>query len=83
MNKNNLSLWFPIRPSLDMAEVSHLGNKSTYVNVTFKSKMVIQNIHGKELITDFFRGIRKEWVEFVIENSNSFILDEEFVLYLN
>jgi hypothetical protein len=45
-------------------------------------------MHNQALINDFEIGMSQEWIQFAVENSNSFLLDEgkvmdEYVFNLN
>ncbi len=83
MDDFNLSICFNIKPYNEMAKVSFADDESSYANIVFRSKQVLFNIHDSELANSFFECISQEWVQFVIDNSQSYILEEEFVLCLN
>ena len=58
------------------------------VNLLFASKQLIFFVHSQEYTNEFFENISEDWIEFVLESTSSFLLDEnnmmdEYVLHLN
>ena len=84
-----LSHLFLIKPHNELARLLLTNNGGQqHVSLIFGDKQLIFKMYDQSTVEDFYTGISQEWVEFVLQSSNSFLLDEgeimdEYILHLN
>jgi arabinogalactan endo-1,4-beta-galactosidase len=88
MDRMRLSKMVVIKPSNEPAYISLPAEGENHFSIKFKNKEVIIRMYDADMMGEFYNGIEEEWVQFVLENSNSLLIDEgemwdEFVMFLN
>lgn len=82
-----LSHLFILKPHNDLAKLRLTSDSGRqHVHLLYREKELVFNVREQTTILDFYTGISQSWIEFVLESSNTYLMDDtmdEFVLMLN